>query len=296
MITVRLKGGLGNQMFQYAFGRAIAQRNGDDLALDLTYLLDRRPGASIVFRDYDLGMFPVRASFTRLSRLALRAPVPYAWLGASEAWQRARAALGAQQYLREEAGFDPATLPRVGDLFLDGYWQDERFFAKVADEVRETFRSVPPLSPSSQALLHEIETSASVSVNVRRTDFVHHPGSAKAHGFVGLDYYDRAMRLVEDRVAAPRLYVFSDEPEWCHENLHFEHPTTYVGHEHAGDRFGTYLALMSACRHFVIPNSSFGWWAAWLAPHAGKTIVAPARWSAASELLADPVPDGWLRA
>lgn len=296
MITVRLKGGLGNQMFQYAFGRAVAARNGDELALDLTYLLDRRPRSDIVFREYDLGLFPIRARLTRLSRAAQRAPLPYAWLGASEAWQRARSAAGVGRYLRESPGMRLGDVPRRGDLFLDGYWQGERFFASVADEIRATFLGRRQREVASPELRGDIERSASVCVNVRRTDYVHLAGSARTHGFVGKEYYDRAMRLVEERVRESRVFVFSDDMDWCRENLSFPHPTTFVGHEHAGARFGRYLELMAACRHFVIPNSSFGWWAAWLSPHADKTIVAPARWYATPEPLPDPVPDGWLRA
>jgi len=296
MITVRLKGGLGNQMFQYAFGRALAARRGDGLALDLTYLLDRRPRSGIVPREYGLDLFPVRARLTRLSRVARRVGVPYLWLGLAEARRRAAPA----RTLRDTSLSALDDAPREGDVFLDGYWQDERFFEGVRDEVARTFRPPRAFPPATLALLGDIQKSASVCVNVRRADFVHHPGSARAHGFVGGEYYARAMRLVEERAESGlRVFVFSDDLAWCETNLRFAHPTAFVGHEHAGDRFSHYLALMAACRHFVIPNSSFGWWAAWLAEHEEPStlVVAPARWFAALDAPSrDPAPARWLRA
>ncbi|MEM7514287.1 MAG: alpha-1,2-fucosyltransferase, partial [Bacteroidota bacterium] len=97
------------------------------------------------------------------------------------------------------------------------------------------------------------------------------------------EYYDKAIAYFQEEVDNPEIFVFSDDIEWCKENLQYKLPLTFVGHEYKGKRFGKYLYLMSLCKHFIIPNSTFGWWAAWLSRNEQKKVVMPKPWALHSD-------------
>jgi hypothetical protein len=310
MITVRLKGGMGNQMFQYAFARALAERNNDHVVLDAAPLLDRTPRPNFVFRGYDLDIFNVDVQLTLFSRAALRFPVPVLWAGASVIVTFIKSVFGMQKFIRETDDFTVASmdsLPRSGNFYLDGAWQNEKYFASIAPAIRREFTLREPLSPRAQELAAEIRASGdgSIGVNVRRGDFVTVRRSIEQHGFVGLAYYEEGIKVVLGKLSrgvgstALHVYVFSDEIDWCRKNLKFsalpDLPVTYVGHEYTGKKFGEYLYLMAACRHFIIPNSTFAWWAAWLAENPGKIVVVPKQWDRSGQGRTT-VPEGWVKA
>lgn len=134
----------------------------------------------------------------------------------------------------------------------------------------------------------------SVSVHVRRGDYVTLASASAYHGLCTLDYYHRAIRHVAERVANPTLFVFSDDPEWTKANLHSPFPTHYVDHNPAGKAFQD-LRLMSLCRHHILANSSFSWWGAWLSRSNGGLVIAPERWYAVNRPTPDLIPARWIR-
>ena len=135
-----------------------------------------------------------------------------------------------------------------------------------------------------------------VSINVRRGDFVQHSVSSSFHGFRGLEYIYDAVNLIKSKVDKPHFYVFSDDIEWCAENIKTDDPLTIVDHTHAGKKFADYLHLMKECKHFIIPNSSFAWWAAWLSENHAKIVIAPKKWLNDSAIdTSDVTPAGWYR-
>lgn len=299
MITVRLQGGMGNQMFQYAFGRALAERNGDDLVLDKTFLLDRTPRREFVYRNYDLDVFGLDPRFTLLSRAAARTNVPFLMYGLSRyCATAAKVALGAQRYVvdRTLGTFQEAYLNLEGNLYLDGYWQCEKYFRDISDLIRGEFSYRQPITAEASRLSRRIRSVTSVCVNVRRGDYVSLPGAARTLGFVGEEYYREGVYRLSKDLTSPHFFVFSDDIEWCEKNLEIEPPCTFVSHQFAGPKFGQYFHLMSSCKHFLIPNSSFAWWAAWLGGHPEKKVIAPARWFRDPTIPAhDLVPADWAR-
>ena len=113
---------------------------------------------------------------------------------------------------------------------------------------------------------------------------------------MGVDYFANAFRVIQGRVHSPKVYIFSDDIEWCKANLMFDCDVTHVGHEFAGVKFACYLWLMSHCRHFIIPNSTFAWWAAWMNVGRDKIVVAPKRWFTDETIsTSDLIPKTWIQ-
>ncbi len=280
MIVVKLMGGLGNQMFQYAAARQLADLRGTELTLDLSAF--ERPPRGQTARSYELDCFHVRAS---LSRTPVVASTP---------WQRARQLRrGPRRVVESGFPFEPAVLAAPADCHLLGYWQSERYFEAVAETIREDFRFRSPLGEARRAIAERLDPG-SVSVHVRRGDYVSDPRIGARHGLLSAEYYRRAAARIGESVEAPHFMVISDDPEWCRAQLALGYPTTVVD---SLPRSGCEdLQLMSLCAQHLIANSSFGWWGAWLGRNPEKTVIAPERWFATDELdTRDLYPPGWVR-
>lgn len=153
-----------------------------------------------------------------------------------------------------------------------------------------------PLLPNRINLQNQIVSSESICLNVRRGDYVTNPVINKSHGVCGNEYYYKAIEKMNNYTEKPIIFIFSDDIPWCKENLNFEDPSVFVTHDYAGKKFEKYLKLMSLCKYFVIPNSSFGWWAAWLSGYPQKKVIAPQKWFPNPEInTIDLIPATWER-
>ena len=127
-------------------------------------------------------------------------------------------------------------------------------------------------------------------LNVRRTDFL----KSDVLNATDRNWFFAAADKMAAGLTAPKIFIFSDDPQWCRDHLDLPYAHRVVGHEHRGQRFGNYMQLMTRCRHFVIPNSSFAWWATWLADYENKRVIAPRNWFAAGDYdTRDVLPAGW---
>ncbi|SRR5579871_584217 len=283
-ITVTLLGGLGNQMFQYALGRAHSLRTGLPLVLDrsrleMTMLLEPQ-------REYELDCF----------RLSGRERFWPTWLNDfTKRFSEWRIEMGAdpEPFIAERTlGFDPAVLEMRGPCRLQGFWQSERYFESIAPQLREdfTFRRRP--GRRAAAYLDRIRQANSVAVNFRRKDFV----ESSWHGVCSSEYYEAALQLVVERLGRNiELFIVSDEIEWCRENVKFPFPTTFVDLERQEPDYEL-MRLMSECRALIGANSTFSWWSGWMNPRAGKIVIAPRQWFAKPEAVSDLPNSPWLTA
>ncbi len=288
MITTRLMGGLGNQMFQYAAGRRLAIRHGVPLRLDLGWFGEEAPGDTP--RRYELGCFALDQAVQK-ERVSLREPRGPIGLAALALYDR----FGRRRILRQRGAMtiDTRVLAARDGAHLVGYWQSERYFADIADVLDHDFAPARRLSPAAHALAAAVDSPRSVSVHVRRGDYVSNPAAARWHGNLDAGYYRRALDLVRSRIGDLDVHVFSDDVGWCQGHLELGVEASFVSGLPAFDD----LMVMRACTHHVLANSSFSWWGAWLDAEPGAVVVAPERW------LADPAEDvaavfaeGWLRA
>ena len=285
-VIVRLEGGLGNQLFQYATGRTIALATGRDLLLDTSAYREDR------LRSYQLDRFAIAARPLR------RGDVPYLKLRRSRLGailpRRSRVEIVREVFPARVPVWPEAPVDDAGTPYLIGYWQSERYFAPIADTIRREVRVNAAPEGRNARLLDEIAASDAVAIHVRRGDYVSNPAATAYHGLCGLDYYRAAIRRLAGSVPRPHCFVFSDDLDWVRANLDTGHPTTFVGHN--TDTPWEDLRLMAACRHFIVANSSFSWWGAWLGEWPGKQVIAPARWFQADHGgEGEIVPAGWLR-
>ncbi len=284
-IFVRLIGGLGNQLFQYAAARAAALRNGSDLILDARAFDSNGPAA------YALHHFGIHARIGSAAELPpdRDTPIRYA------VW---RTFGRSPRFLREHGlGFNSDILDPGRDSYLHGYFQSERYFADFSGQIRQDLEFAEEPDAQNAEWLDAIRAEKhAVSLHVRRGDYVSDKKSHGAHGTPGAAYYARAFDEIRERIGGrPALFVFSDDPDWAAANLTFDAPMRVARHN---GRAGAHedLRLMAACRHHIIANSTFSWWGAWLDPSPDKIVAAPEQWFADPKLFnPDIVPREWLK-
>jgi hypothetical protein len=294
MIIVQLTGGLGNQLFQYAMGRSLAEKSGDIVLLDIrSYEWDK-------LRRYELDSFMIEASiadlqeiestksakpslFDRISLKVFRKEIPYY-----------RKALIKELSFSFDSNF---TNYRTFDVYLQGYWQSENYFSSIRTQLlTEICVREDKFSINFQAYRKSIHSSSSsISIHVRRGDYVSNSETTAFHGVCDLDYYRNAMELIEQTISNPVYFVFSDDNDYVHEifgskenvniiqNLNFDYEE---------------MILMSLCKHNIIANSSFSWWGAWLNQHECKKVIAPNRWFGDEEMqkrTSTLIPVSWFK-
>ena len=282
---MKLTGGLGNQLFQYAAARALCLREERRLRLawfgpadgSRRYLLDQfrlagPPEVSLAGRD------EIRGLWTSLPR-----------------WQKNLTRLGLWPRPRQLRVSGPAFRPLAGSgrtVFLEGYFQSWRYFDDCRDRIREELTITAPLGERNASLLRRIAGENSVAIHVRRGDYVGLPH----HGVLPLDYYRVALGRLAPALDGARVFVFSDDPAWVRANFEVGRPVVVIVHNGPDSPVGD-LALMAACRHFLIANSTLSWWAAWLASHQGKRVIAPRQWFGAARAAdtSDLCPPDWQR-
>lgn len=302
MIITRLLGGLGNQMFQYAAGLALAERHRTVLKLDVSWFRVRPEYEA--HNRYALSCFNITEQFATAEEIDRVRGFP---LTRTERWSVALArALRLHRYAErmqpaspnrcaQDVSFQPAFFTQPDSTYLEGMWQSEKYFAEIAPLLRLHFSFRYPSQPAVAALAAQIRRGPSAAVHFRRGDYVTNPAFNREIGVVGLDYYRRAVAELRARHPDAVLYIFSDDIDAIERE--FKPPGPHVFARvtqpwHAFDK----IRLMSLCDHAIVSNSTFAWWAAWLNQNPTKTVIAPATWLAGKPgESADIVPASWHR-
>ena len=278
MIYSRLHGRLGNQMFQYAAARGLAARHNTQVALDTRIALHR--GEGVLTRVFDLDVTDPKA----LPPARHDAPVRYG------IWR----ATGAAPAFKRERGLEYNTTIETwpDDVYLHGYWQSERYFAHIADDMRRQFVFRVPPSRANEQMAAQITDTLSISLHVRRGDYL----TFDAHTICDQAYYDAALQQVAAPLdSAPTVFVFSDDPDWARDNLPLPYEKVVIDFN-GPDADYEDMRLMSLCQHNIIANSSFSWWAAWLNANPDKRVAGPSNWFGDPKLQnPDILPDRWFR-
>ena len=258
-VVVKLMGGMGNQMFQYAFGKRISLQTGRELILDLSFLNRRDLGPNFVYRNYDLDIFNLSKH-----KIVDKFDENY-------------------ELIVDDFDFKSKDLTPIDNIiekclnnkseniYLDGYWSSPKYFS---NSINSEFSFKDPIINESTSLLQDILSSNSVLLNIRRTDFL----NGNFHGVFEKDYILNSINKLNKTEDNLKFFIFSDDIQWCQDNL-FDIPNSViVDHAHKGNKFSNYLQLMTNCKHFIIPNSTFAWWAAYLSQNQNKKVIHPEIW------------------
>lgn len=289
-VIARIEGGLGNQLFQYAAARSLADRLGYELALDLRGLDENGD------RPFQLDLYRIRASMASSQQLQ---SLPD-WR--SSRWGRIRfniskllpAFFPTPSFWPLSFAFDRRFDKISQPVYLVGYWQSEKYFAWNRCRLLQDIQLVAEL-PACTPWLNEIRNTRSVALHIRRGDYVSHTASAQFHGLCDMAYYLAAINALKVRFADIHVFVFSDEPAWARSNLRLDVPTHYVD-ANPTDVGYIDLELMRQCKHHVIANSSFSWWGAWLCNSHVQVVYSPCRWFADPATdTSDVIPARWIR-
>lgn len=278
MIIVRLQGRLGNQMFQYALAKSL-QASGKNVTIDSGML-------GYDGNHNELGLFPSvqkemqEASATMVERLGD--------CNKSLAHKLKRRLLGYKKtHILEKGYVYHADIFELDDVYLEGYWQSERYFNGIAEEIRRLYTFPPIADSGNQELKEEIQSCNAVSMHIRRGDYLSAKNAPMHGGICTAAYYENAIAYIREHVENPKFYIFTDDAAWARE--HYQDSKTYIiADRNHGEQSYRDMQLMSLCRHNIIANSSFSWWGAWLNPNQNKIVVAPPRWFNLEE-----TPDIW---
>ena len=260
MIRVILSGGVGNQLFQYAAGRALALTRGTHLVVD-------RPIAKItsVRRVYAIPRFHAVTQESGLLPSICRK-----W-----ALKNQLSFLFPKGVFYEEGNFCKTFFDLENGTTLFGFFQDEKYFKPFSSQIRNelAFRKYC-LSEETHQITETILSGNSISVHVRRGDAY---SSSEIFDVCTLDYYRDAIRLCRERFENPVFYFFSDDIAWCVKNFQGSDFVFCDLQQSKRDSLND-LRLMSLCQHNIIANSTFSWWAAWLNSNPNKLVTAPSTW------------------
>jgi hypothetical protein len=281
-IEVYMGLGLGNQMFQYAIGRALSIRVDRPLVLDIPIQF-RSAGWGFDLRYFRLGQQRVRylPRPLRRTRIGILAGLRSAGIELTH-------------FVDEPSlEFCSEALQVRKPCILSGFWQSERYFESISRQLRDEFTIVREQDPRSTECQARIRGANSIGLHVRRGDYLVAPGAEDYHGTCSKEYYDAALKLVLARFGAhAELFVFSDDMAWARENIRYAIPTTYVDWN-AGRDYED-LRLMSQCQALIMANSTFSWWGGWLNSRHGKMVVAPRQWYRAPGVVSDLPNSPWL--
>ena len=292
MIQVQLSGGLGNQMFQYAFGKHLALLTQSELVLDLAYIQSKLPFKKFSTpMQYELDIFNLNVDY---KSLYFSNGITYPLAKLEYYFKTKRNSNNYSTLIESGMQFNARYLEKDEPLFIQGNFQSELYFKDIEADIREDFKFIHLLEEENQQILNQIKSSNSVSIHIRRGDYLSIKNNASKFRALELDYYKNAMSILENKMENITYFVFSDDINWVKENLKTHAKTIFINHNKGKSSYID-MQLMSNCQHNIIANSTFSWWAAWLNANKNKIVVAPKTWFLIDELNQnDIVPISWI--
>lgn len=302
MIHVYIRGRLGNQLFQYAFVRALQKHNP---LQKVCYHFDEVYNSGTAKDDFinalkdfnvvDVNEENILPNLTIIQRVILKlywlryphtAPV-HIRTKYQMAWAKW---LNKFNLIYLDLGYYPFRKKMNGDVIVSGNFESEQYFQEIKETVCKELIPKYPISKKNLVLLSRMRETNSISLSIRRGDFVDNVDVGKLHQVCTINYYMHAWEYMRNHVKDPVLFIFSNDIEWVKKNLNFGVETHY---ESGNDPSWEVLELMSNCKHFIISNSSFNWWAQYKSKNPAKIVVAPQRWWN-SPLVPDIFMDNWI--
>ena len=293
MKIVKLMGGIGNQMFQYAFAKSI----GDDVLFDNTWYADFDNKYRDRLAIYALDILNTSLNFATREQIeeCLEESKLAAKLTNIDKVFHIKLFHSNRVYEKIRNKYDPKLYKIKGNAYYDGYFQTPKYFEKIKDRLINDFSPKNELTDENKLVLDNIKNTNSVAISTRRGDYV---GLGYA---LDADYYNSAIEEIASRVENPIFYLFSNDMEWSLKNINTENKFTVIPCESFDKNcaFVCGIYLMSQCKHNIITNSTYPWWAAWLNKNPNRYTVAPRGWIKTKGIVKssfdDLIPEDWIR-
>lgn len=285
MIITKIKGGLGNQMFQYAVAFTVSKKNNVEMKIDISTYEDSVIKNSDTPRYFDLEEFKISKEVAKeeeVEKLINR----FGIIGRGLRYFR-------QKFIRQfYEDYHPQILNKK-NYFMDGYWQSEKYFKDIREDIIKEF-TLKNLSDKYREALNKIVEN-SVSIHIRRGDLITNKAVNDMWGTPSIEYYKKALEYIKERSKVDKVYFFSDDIDWVKENFDFV-DVEKVFFSDTGLSTAEELILMSKCSHNIIPNSTFSWWSAWLNQNPNKIVIAPSKWMRYDDgTHPNIIPESWIR-
>jgi hypothetical protein len=289
-----MDGGLGNQMFQYALASILAKKNNDLVLLDTSFFDQTEKRLGHTPRKFELGFFNNHYTPAKKKDILF-----FKQLSVFNKIKRELGLNYPKMYQEPSFRYDEKVLEIQIPVYLRGFFQSYQYFIGYENLIRELFAfPVDTLDEVNKNLLATIKSTNAIAIHIRRGDYVNDATTQQYHGNCSLDYYIKALSLLIENSTDFVLYFFSDDSDWVKEQFKdLPYPKQFIDHN-TGENSWKDLLLMSTCKHNIIANSSFSWWAAWLNANHGKKVIAPKKWFALSEEKRntnDLIPPEWIR-
>jgi len=283
MFIVKLKGGLGNQLFQYALGKKLSVIRNESFKLDISGYVQRIKTDTP--RKYSLDAFNIKADIA--SDLEIK-NIKYPFGIISKGWR-----FFSFKFLRiHNIGYIPSILS-AKKKYIDGYWQSYKYLGPIRNILLEEFTLRESIENKYKELLNQINNN-STSIHIRRGDLVSNAKTKAEYHTFGIEYYEEAIKIISKETSNPTFFVFSDDIEWAKQNLKIDLPIVFVSNPQIKDY--EELIIMSRCKNNIIANSTFSFWSAWLNQNPNKIVIAPKQWTTkktSDEL--DVLPKEWIQ-
>lgn len=292
MIIVKLTGGLGNQLFQYALGRRLALEHKTNLFLDTSFFKIYN------LRNYELLHFNIAESKPSLSDVLKIKTIKF--FITSEVVIKNLGYI-IKRVIKRKRGWLPVSQKFIkikNNIYVEGSWPSEKYFKNIENVIRQDLTLKEPLDQKYLDILNRINDSNSVSLHVRRGDYLNAKNLKVFAPDYSPEYYREAIKIISDKVGPIKLFIFSDEINWVKNNIPLPFPTEFVSPDTGLDSADYQeLILMSACRHNITANSTFSWWGAWLNNNHQKIVITPKKWflPAAAIDERDMIPSMWIK-
>ena len=302
MILVRLQGGLGNQMFQYAFAKMLAVKNKTGVKIDLTLLENAKKDKFGIQRDFDLDIFSLTPDFASKTEAAYFNGYPDGNLLQKLIFKLSSVLNPRNLIVQSNHDFDEKQLSIVDNSCIVGRWQSEKYFFTINELVRKDFQLKEEFIPQTKVCEMIRNNPKAISLHVRRADYVLGESNKVVrndlpYGNLEVDYYKKAIQRLLEQVDAPNFFIFSEDMDWAKKNLDFIPNKTFVESERSKIGMAHDLYLISQCKHHITSNSTFSWWGAYLSNSKDKIVIAPKQWSSTKEEYTPPyiIPENWIK-
>lgn len=270
MVIVKIMGGLGNQLFQYAFGKYLEIHTQDQVKYDVNVHIKNK---NFTQRDLDIDYFKVQLPFCATSEKKT-----YVFFKNEGFFRRIERKLAQKfpylhRHYKVQKNAHSNEFMLESDSYYEGYWQYSEYLDEVREGILQEIKPNALFYEKHASVLRKMQESNSVAIHIRRGDYISIKVNADLFEVCDMEYYAAAMQLIESRISNPRYFVFTQDTEWAQENFKGNDYEFIQGNSAIDD-----MLLISFCKNQIIANSTFSWWGAWLNQQENKVVVAPKKW------------------